>query len=266
MISKTRTRTRYVLLLASLIGVVVLSALIVSRPDGGGIPNEADIGPNMSAEDAVGNRNGCPDSDGDCIPDAVDACPNTSEEAVVNWDGCPDADRDGVPDEVDECPNTPEFIPINQMGCSPDSDGDGVKDYTDECPYTLPGIGTGENGCAKCGQLLGAVKTVHFDFESAEIRSDAVPILFRVARVLKNSDTSVRIEGHANSFDYSLALSRERARVVSDYLIGRGVEPSRILAIVGKGDSDSIASDETEEEWAKNRRVEIIAECGDEKQ
>ena len=48
------------------------------------------------------NLNGCPDSDGDGIPDEKDQCPNNSGSMSMN--GCPDSDGDGFPDINDSCP------------------------------------------------------------------------------------------------------------------------------------------------------------------
>lgn len=69
-----------------------------------------------------------PDSDGDGIKDADDACPSTP--GVAEASGCPDQDHDGVADSADECPTVKG--PVALKGC-PDSDGDGVLDHVDSC-------------------------------------------------------------------------------------------------------------------------------------
>nr|VFJ93641.1 MAG: OmpA-OmpF porin, OOP family [Candidatus Kentron sp. H]VFJ94411.1 MAG: OmpA-OmpF porin, OOP family [Candidatus Kentron sp. H]VFK01062.1 MAG: OmpA-OmpF porin, OOP family [Candidatus Kentron sp. H] len=203
------------------------------------------------------------DADGDGVLDEADKCPNTPKGAIVNQNGCPDADGDGVLDEADKCPNTPEGIPVDPEGCSPDSDSDGVADYRDECPYTLPGIQVKENGCAKCGQLLAAVESVNFDFNKAELRSDAVDVLGKVAKAIKNTETKVRVEGHTDNIggnNFNLTLSKNRAKVVGDYLVARGVSADNI-AVVAKGEGSPISSNRTKEGREKNRRAEIITNC-----
>jgi Thrombospondin type 3 repeat len=84
--------------------------------DKDGIPNEEDKCP-LEGGDVVrihGKFYGCPkrDSDGDRIPDYLDACPDVpgvaSKDPALN--GCPDPDRDhdGIPNDRDKCPDEPE--------------------------------------------------------------------------------------------------------------------------------------------------------------
>lgn len=66
--------------------------------------------------------------------------------------------------------------------------------------------------------------------------------------------------GHTDSIgnpNYNLGLSKRRAEAVRDYLVETG-SPIDKLRVVGRGQNDPIASNETEEGRAKNRRVEII--------
>nr|VFJ42418.1 MAG: OmpA-OmpF porin, OOP family [Candidatus Kentron sp. DK]VFJ45481.1 MAG: OmpA-OmpF porin, OOP family [Candidatus Kentron sp. DK] len=204
------------------------------------------------------------DADGDGVLDNVDQCPDTPKDAVVNEAGCQDTDRDGVADSADKCPNTPEGIPVDEDGCPPDADGDGVADLNDECPNTLPGTRVKDNGCAKCGQLLASVPSVNFDFNKANIRPDATNVLSQVAKALQNTETTIRVEGYTDSVGsdkYNLTLSNKRAKVVSDYLKSRGVSADNVVAVVGKGESSPVASNETPAGREQNRRVEIITDC-----
>lgn len=204
------------------------------------------------------------DADGDGVLDNVDQCPDTPKDALVNQDGCQDTDRDGVADSADKCPNTPEGIPVNGEGCPPDADGDGVADLDDACPNTLPGTQVKDNGCAKCGQLLASVPSVNFDFNKADIRPDATDILSKVATALRNTETTIRVEGHTDnvgSDKYNLTLSNQRAKAVSDYLKSQDVSTDNIVAVMGKGESFPIASNKTLAGRDQNRRVEIITDC-----
>jgi OmpA-OmpF porin, OOP family len=72
---------------------------------------------------------GAKDSDGDGIPDHLDACPD--QPGPASTQGCPDADGDGIPDYLDACPDIPGHS--SAQGC-PDRDGDGIADFEDLCP------------------------------------------------------------------------------------------------------------------------------------
>ncbi|MDA8934997.1 thrombospondin type 3 repeat-containing protein [Flavobacteriaceae bacterium] len=58
-----------------------------------------------------------------------DHCPD--HPGLIELNGCPDSDGDGIPNEKDECPNI--FGSSSMSGC-PDSDGDGFSDINDPCP------------------------------------------------------------------------------------------------------------------------------------
>lgn len=203
------------------------------------------------------------DSDGDGVKNSKDQCPDTPKGVNVNENGCPDTDGDGVVDGVDDCPNTPEGIPVKSNGCPPDTDGDGVADYEDACMHTPPGILVKEDGCAQCGQLLGNVENVNFDFGKSEIRSDSTGVLAKVVDAVKSTSTIVRIEGYTDSIGsdaYNLKLSKERAKAVAEYLISQGISTDNISSVTGNG--KSIPPAKTKEGRSANRRVEIIADCG----
>lgn len=77
--------------------------------------------------------------------------------------------------------------------------------------------------------------------------------------VVEYPETTILVVGHADSTgkdDYNLKLSERRANAVADYLGARGVASQRLSA-VGRGESQPISDNESEEGRAKNRRVEI---------
>ena len=98
---------------------------------------------------------------------------------------------------------------------------------------------------------------VFFDFDSSEIRSDARSVLQRDADWMRRwTSTRVRVAGHADergTNEYNLALGEERAAAVRDYLIGLGIEGSRI-ATVSFGEEQPFCRESTESCWAQNRR------------
>ena len=99
---------------------------------------------------------------------------------------------------------------------------------------------------------------IHFDPGSAEIRQPSYPVLQDVAEVIKaNPQTQTILQGHTDSAENkkdSEALSRRRAQAVKDYLVVRGIDSKR-LSIDGFGSTRPLASNETEEGRAHNRRV-----------
>ena len=104
------------------------------------------------------------------------------------------------------------------------------------------------------------LRGVNFDFDKADIRPDAAVILDEAASQLSAAPgRSVRVEGHTDSVGtdaYNQDLSERRAASVKDYLVGKGIDASR-LTTAGFGESNPIASNDTADGRALNRRVEL---------
>ena len=195
------------------------------------------------------------DSDGDGVFDDLDKCPNTPKGVKVDRFGCPiDADGDGVYDYLDQCPNTPRGVRVDQKGCPPDSDGDGVYDYIDQCPGTPKGVKVNDRGC-------WVIEHIQFDTGKSTIKVRAYPALDEIVAVLKKDPTlRVDIQGHTDNIGseaFNMKLSRDRARAVMEYLVKKGVQAKR-LSTTGYGFSMPIASNDTPQGRARNRRVELI--------
>jgi OOP family OmpA-OmpF porin len=107
------------------------------------------------------------------------------------------------------------------------------------------------------------LRGVNFDFDKSNIRPDAAVILDEAVRILgTGSGPAVSIEGHTDwigSDAYNAGLSERRANSVQAYLIEHGVSASR-LSTVGYGESRPIASNDTREGRALNRRVELLVQ------
>ncbi len=99
-----------------------------------------------------------------------------------------------------------------------------------------------------------------FDVDKADLRPEAQAELTELARILnKYSDTNILIEGHTDSTgseDYNQTLSERRARSVSAYLAAQNVD-SRRFSVIGYGEMQPIASNDTAEGRQQNRRVEL---------
>ncbi len=176
---------------------------------------------------------------------------------LVDAQGCPlDSDGDGVPDYKDECPGTPSGVDVNAQGCPLDSDGDGVPDYQDQCPDTPAGEEVNALGCP--ADLV--LHDVNFEFDSATLTSDAEGILDGIAEKLAaNESVNVRLEGYTDSVgsaSYNKDLSQRRADSVKDYLVSKGVDGDNVTTM-GYGEEDPVATNETKEGRAENRRVEM---------
>ena len=142
--------------------------------------------------------------------------------------------------------------------------GAAVGNYMDrqqrELEQQLSGSGV---GVAREGDtlILRMPSDVTFATASANIDSRFYAVLDDVAQVLNTYDQSiVDIVGHADSrgeLAYNQTLSEQRASSVAGYLINRGVLRER-LYVAGMGETAPIASNETEQGRAMNRRVEIV--------
>jgi outer membrane protein OmpA-like peptidoglycan-associated protein len=107
------------------------------------------------------------------------------------------------------------------------------------------------------------MRGVNFAFNSAELEAAAVPVLDQAAEILKaNPGVFVSVEGYTDSIgseEYNQALSVRRAESVYRYLVNRGVDPER-CQVKGFGESNPVASNDTETGRAQNRRVELVPE------
>ena len=101
---------------------------------------------------------------------------------------------------------------------------------------------------------------VFFATGKSKIRRRSFDLLNEVSEVLKSNRTmAVLVEGHTDSVGSSssnLRLSQRRADAVRNYLIDRGIAPSRLTAI-GFGEERPIESNRTKAGREVNRRVEF---------
>ncbi len=242
--------------------------------DGDGIVDDLDACPDTPGQPSDDpDQHGCPppgDRDGDGIVDDLDACPDTAGTADVDpqKNGCPDSDGDGIIDKNDACPNTKGVASADpaRNGCPADTDGDGIFDPVDACPK-LPGMANADpkkNGCPRVivtdKQVL-ILQKVEFDFDRATIKPVSNPLLDDVAATLKAHQELLvlEVQGHTDNKGgkfYNQALSGKRADAVRRALIKRGVAAGRLRS-KGYGQAKPVASNDTEEGRATNRRVQF---------
>ena len=141
--------------------------------------------------------------------------------------------------------------------------GGGIGAYMDnqeaEIRRQLQGTGV---SVTRIGDTIALNMPSHitFDVDRDAVKGSFYPVLNSVALVLnKYNRTVVDVDGHTDSTgddSYNFGLSQRRALVVADYLNGQGVDGRR-FSVVGFGESRPIASNDTADGRAANRRVEI---------
>jgi len=115
------------------------------------------------------------------------------------------------------------------------------------------------------GLTVRFLDNVLFDLGQADLRPDSVGMLDAVGAALKNTRRYIRVEGHADNlpintvqFPSNWELSAARSIAVTRYLIERhGLDPRR-LASLGYGEYRPLYPNTSEENRARNRRVDIV--------
>ena len=99
-----------------------------------------------------------------------------------------------------------------------------------------------------------------FDFNSATIKEEYTPILEKLKNYIETKNEKISITGHTDSKgtkEYNKELSLRRAESLEEKLIELGLSPEKIIETKGNGDNNPIASNDTEEGRAANRRIEV---------
>src|SRR5690606_40202360 len=136
-------------------------------------------------------------------------------------------------------------------------------DPDDDCPFAA-GI-EANNGCPEIKKedrdlLELAMRAVQFDLGKATLRPESFKILDQISSILSRyKDYNLSISGHTDNTGNPLTnqrLSENRAKSCYEYLISKGVNPSR-LSYAGYGESVPIADNQSAEGRSLNRRVEF---------
>jgi OOP family OmpA-OmpF porin len=104
--------------------------------------------------------------------------------------------------------------------------------------------------------------TALFDFDSDVLKEEGKVALRELGDDIKAKSgkvVDIDIIGHTDSTgpeDYNQGLSERRAQAVADYIISEGIDAS-IIDVSGEGESNPIASNDTREGRAENRRVDV---------
>lgn len=174
-----------------------------------------------------------------------------------------DSDGDGVADSADRCRATPRGVQVDARGCALDDDGDRVANHLDNCPDSEAGAKVDASGCYI---VLAETREIELEVKFAN-NSDVVPPAYydeisAVANFLRQyPNTAVVIEGHTDSggaASYNQDLSERRAANVASVLTKKlGVSSGRVSS-VGYGEAKPIATNDTAQGKAANRRVVAV--------
>ncbi|WP_223550307.1 OmpA family protein [Pseudomonas sp. A-B-19] len=153
-----------------------------------------------------------------------------------------DEDGDGVFDRRDRCPDTPANTPVDHRGCP-------VPQYPDRVQAE-----------PAQSEVITLSDDVLFAFNQSDLTPTAKSQLDALMSKFEDADVvSIKVVGHTDSVGsdaYNQTLSERRASSVAEYLLSQGVAPNKVTS-EGKGASQPIADNETEEGRAKNRRVDL---------
>jgi len=112
-------------------------------------------------------------------------------------------------------------------------------------------------------QGLRAQRSVYFDFDQAEIKSDYQPALAAHGHYLAaHPEAKIRVEGNADErggAHYNKVLGMRRALAVKNALLGAGAQEKQ-LRTVTYGDTKPKLKGKDETSWAENRRADVVYE------
>jgi outer membrane protein OmpA-like peptidoglycan-associated protein len=180
------------------------------------------------------------------------------------WKEDKDTDQDGVMDDLDQCPMTrPEHRQqVDASGCYlQDSDQDGVLNEVDRCPDTPIGEPVNEIGCAIKKVTEIKLENLNFKSGTAQLVPSSEARIEQAVQQLQEIRSEIRliiVEGHTDSTggeEMNQRLSEQRAETVRSYLVKNlGLEQQKVEA-KGFGETQPVASNETQQGRLQNRRV-----------
>ena len=103
-------------------------------------------------------------------------------------------------------------------------------------------------------------RALNFDFDKSNVKPEYYDLLKNIKEFVEQNNYEITIVGHTDSIgsnQYNFGLSRRRAEAVKAKLIEFGLAEERIVGIEAKGEEYPVATNETKEGRAQNRRVEF---------
>jgi peptidoglycan-associated lipoprotein len=177
----------------------------------------------------------------------VSACATTQEEYI---------EEDGAP--VDD--QTTDIIIVEDGSGGADATGLNDGDTVDEIIIVDDSTMTAVDRLEQTEGSLSS-RIIYFEFDSAKLTSESIEILEVHGNFIAgNGEVTVRLEGHADergSREYNIALGDRRAQSVRRVLLFQGASVDQVET-VSYGEEQPASTDQTEEAWSLNRRVELI--------
>ncbi|RLA43637.1 MAG: peptidoglycan-associated lipoprotein Pal [Gammaproteobacteria bacterium] len=177
----------------------------------------------------------------------VSACATTQEEYI---------EEDGAP--VDDQSTSTAIVDDGSSGADATGldDGDTVEEIIIADDSTMTALDRLEK---TDGPLSSRI--IYFELDSAKLTSESIEILEVHGNFIAgNGEVAVRLEGHADergSREYNIALGDRRAQSVRRVLLFQGASVDQVET-VSYGEEQPAVTDQTEEAWSLNRRVELI--------
>ena len=129
-------------------------------------------------------------------------------------------------------------------------------------PKALPLAPPPPPAAPEVGSKIASLEGAHFAFNSAVLMDAGKVRLDEGAKIMmEHGALTVEVAGHTDAVGsdaYNQKLSERRAKSVAVYLESKGVDPAHLAPVIGYGKSKPIATNDTAEGRAQNRRVELI--------
>jgi peptidoglycan-associated lipoprotein len=149
--------------------------------------------------------------------------------------------------------------PKNVKKDSADDAKNGKKGAQEEAAYTPPTDVTEASLRGSEFTSVDGLEAVRFDYDSANLKEDALTVLKNNAEYIKSHKNSdFLVAGFCDdrgTIEYNLALGQKRAKQVREYYMRLGISGKRV-ATISYGKENQLCSESTEECWSSNRRAE----------